>query len=92
MALNTSRWEFLRTLWRGRVDRPFGVRLLGTAGARREATSEELAFFARRVQRLRFLRGHGLIWGRMRMVREVKFHAFEPVRLPPLGDPWPRSG
>lgn len=92
MALNTSKWEFLKTLWRGRVGRPFGVRLLGTAGARREATVEEVERFSRRVRPLRFLRGHGLLWGRMRTVREVQFHAFEPVRVPPLGDPWPRRG
>jgi hypothetical protein len=90
MALNSSKLEFLKTLWRGKADRPYGVRLLGTAGQRREATPEELDGFARRVRRLRFLRGHGLLWGRLRMVREVRFHAFEPVRLPPLGDPWAR--
>lgn len=91
MALNSSRWELLKTLWRGEATRPFGVRLYGTAGARREATPEELEGFSRRVRRLRFLRGHGLLWGRLRMVRDVRFHAFEPVRLPPLGDPWQRS-
>jgi hypothetical protein len=91
MALNSSRWELLKTLWRGKASRPFGVRLYGTAGARREATADELGVFSRRVRRLRSLRGHGLLWGKLRMVREVQFHAFEPVRLPPLGDPWPRS-
>ncbi len=91
MALNTSRWELLKALWRGEARQPFGVRLFGTAGARREATAEELEAFSRRVRPLRFLRGHGLVWGKMRMVREVRFHTFEPVRIPPLGDPWPRS-
>src|SRR5512138_1921882 len=32
MALNSSRWEWLKTLWRGEATRPFGVRLYGTAG------------------------------------------------------------
>jgi hypothetical protein len=88
MAVNGGRWELLKALWRGKADRPFGVRLLGTAGARREATAEELEHFSRRVRPLRFLRGHALLWGKMRTVRDVRFHAFEPVRLPPLGDPW----
>jgi hypothetical protein len=91
MALNSSKWEFLKALWRGKATRPYGVRLFGTAGARREATADELEGFSRRVRRLRFLRGHKLVWGKMRMVREVRFHAFEPVRIPPLGDPWRRS-
>lgn len=92
MALNSSRWELLKTLWRGEADRPYGVRLFGVAGARREATDAELERFARRVRRLRFLRGHGLLWGNARLVRDVRFHAFEPVRIPVLGDPWARRG
>lgn len=89
MGLNTSRWALLKALWRGEVREPFGVRLHGTVGERRDATPEELARFHRRVHPLRFLRGHGLIWGQLQAVREVTFHAFEPVRIPPLGDPWP---
>lgn len=90
MALNTARWEFLKALWRGEARRPFGVRLHGTVGARRAATDQELALFRGRVRPLRFLRGHDLLWGnKLRTVRDVRFHAFEPVRIGPLGDPWP---
>ncbi len=89
MALNCGRWELLKALWRGEARRPLGVRLHGTVGERREATDDERDRFHRRVRRLRFLRGHALVWGRLRTVREVHFHAFEPVRIPPLGDPWP---
>jgi hypothetical protein len=89
MALNSSRWELLKALWRGEARKPYGVRLHGTVGERREATAAEVARFQRRVHPLRFLRGHGLVWGRLRTVREVTFHAFEPVRIGSLGDPWP---
>jgi hypothetical protein len=89
MAVNSGRWELLKALWRGEARQPFGVRLHGTVGERREATAAELERFQRRVRRLRFLRGHRLVWGKMRMVREVRFHAFEPVRIATLGDPWP---
>jgi hypothetical protein len=90
MAMNTSRWNFLRTLWRGEAREPYGVRLYGTAGPRRPATEAELAFFRRRVHALRFLRGHRLLWGnKLRTLRDVRFHGFEPVRIGPLGDPWP---
>jgi hypothetical protein len=88
MAVNSSKWGLLKALWRGEADRPYGVRLFGHAGPRREATADELSAFHRRVRHLRFLRGHGLLWGRLRTVRDVRFHAFEPVRIPPLGDPW----
>jgi hypothetical protein len=93
MALDSSRWTLLKALWRGVAREPFGVRLHGTAGERREATPDELALFRRRVRHLRFLRGHGLLWGsHLRTVRELRFDAFEPVRIPPLGDPWPKAG
>ena len=90
MALNSSRWELFKALWRGEVRRPFGVRLYGTAGERREATVAERELFQRRVRHLRFLRGHRLLWGKLRVVRAVRFHAFDPVRIAPLGDPWRR--
>lgn len=89
MAVASGRWELLKALWRGEARRPFGVRLHGTVGERRAATAGELERFQRRVRSLRFLRGHQLLWGRLRTVREVHFHAFDPVRIAPLGDPWP---
>lgn len=88
MAVNTSRWLLLGALLRGRASEPFGVRLHGTAGPRRPATPEESASFSRRVRLLRFFRGHQLLWGKLRTVREVHFDTMDPVRLPPLGDPW----
>ncbi len=89
MALNSGRWALLKALWRGEARRPFGVRLHGTVGERRAATPAEVARFRRRVRYLRPLRGHALLWGKLRTVRDVTFHAFEPVRIGPLGDPWP---
>ena len=90
MALNASKWTFFRTMLRGKAAGPFGVRLYGTAGERREATPEEVTRFLRRVRPFRFLRGHRLLWGKLRTVRDVRFHAFEPVRIPQLGSAqWP---
>ncbi len=91
MAVNSSRWELLKALLLGRVTRPFGVRLYGTAGERRPATPEEQARFSRRVSRFRLLRGHALLWGKLRTVRELRFDALEPVRIPPLGEAWPEA-
>lgn len=88
MALNASRWLMLKALFTGRASEPFGVRLHGTAGARRPATAEERARFMQRVHRFRFLRGHGLLWSKLATVRDVHFDAIEPVRIPVLGDQW----
>ncbi len=91
MAVDASRWRMIQALWRGEARRPYGVRLHGTVGERRPATAAELERFQRRVRPLRFLRGHALLWGHLRTVRDVRFHAFEPVRIASLGDPWPAS-
>lgn len=85
IAVNTSRWRMLWTMLRGKASQPFGVRLYGTVGERRAATPEEIKRFLHRVRFYRFLRGHRLLWGKLRTVREVRFHAFEPVRIPSLG-------
>lgn len=92
LAVDASRWALLRTLARGKVTRPFGVRLYGTAGERRPATPEEVGRVQRRVSRFRLLRGHQILWGRLRMVRDVRFHGFEPIRIPQLGSAqWPEE-
>jgi hypothetical protein len=89
---NSDRWRFLVAIARGRAGYPFGVRLHGTAGRLRDAMPSEVGQFMRRVRRLRFLRGHGLIWARMRQVRDVQFHSFDLVKIPPLGKvPWPEK-
>lgn len=93
IAVNTSKWRLFRALLQGKVTRPFGVRLYGTVGERRAATPEEVQRFLRRVRFYRFLRGYRLLWGKLRTVREIRFHAFEPVRIPPLGETgWPARG
>jgi uncharacterized protein len=80
LAVHTSRWEFLKSLFLGRFTSPPAVRLTGTVGEKREATPEEMVLFRRRVGRFRFLKGHNLLWGRLRFVRDVTFDAVLPVR------------
>ncbi len=81
LAVNSSRWLWVRALVRGRFAAPPAVRLTGVAGARRPATDAELALWRRRVRRLRGTRGHALLWAEMRTVRELHFDAWEPVLL-----------
>jgi hypothetical protein len=87
MEITAADWEIIRRIFREGFASSF--KLYGTVGEQRDATPDELERFQRRVRSLRFLRGHGLLWGKLRTVRDVRFHAFEPVRIAPLGDPWP---
>jgi len=86
---------FLKALFQGRYETPPGVRLVGRAGIRREATAEEVQRWQDQVRPFRFfrsLKGYKLLWGDMRFVREVTFESFEPLRLGPMTHGlWPES-
>lgn len=86
LAVRASKWQFLKALLFGRVSAPFAVRLMGTVGERRAATDEEASQFRRRVARYRMLKGHDLLWGKLKHVRDIAFDSCEPVRIGSLDD------
>ncbi len=82
MAVNSSKFYWLRSLLSGRFVSPPGVRLYGTAGPLREATSEELALVRARVSSTRWLKGNRLLWSNFTHVRDLGFSSFRPVVYP----------
>ena len=80
LAVNSGKWYWLRSIFRGRFAKPPGVRLMGTAGRRRKATEEETAMWLKRVQSFRPFKGYDLLWSNMTTVREITFDSFEPIR------------
>ena len=81
LAVNSSKWFWLRALFLGRFPSPPAVRLRGTVGARRQATPAEMALWRKRIGWSRWLKGHQLLWGNLRFVRDIHFESIEPVRL-----------
>ena len=81
LGVNSGAWPWLRALGAGRFESPPAFRLLGVAGARRASTQVERKRWQRKVRWLRFFKGHNLLWGKLDTVRELHFHALEPVRL-----------
>jgi hypothetical protein len=81
LAVNASRWFWLKSLIRGRFTIPPGVRLMGTVGEKRKGTEEELAMWLKKVHFAKRLKGYNLLWKNMQHVRDIHFDAFEPVRL-----------
>lgn len=79
LAVNSSKWFWLRSLVGGKFTTPPAVRLHGVAGDLREATDTELAIWQKRVQRVRFSKGYALIWRDMSLVRDIEFTRVEPV-------------
>jgi len=81
MAVNSGKWSLLKSFFLGRFLVPPGVRLMGTAGERREATPHEVDLFKKRFRKYRMFKGYDLLWSRLRHVREIRFDAYEPVRV-----------
>jgi len=76
---SSSLW--LRALIAGRFGSSPAHRLIGVAGVRRTLTEAERKRWHERIRFFRLLKGHELLWGNLGTVRELHFHALEPVRL-----------
>lgn len=82
MAVTTSTKLWLPALIQARFSAPPGVRLLGEVSEPRAASQQEIDELARSIRSTRSLRGHKLLWGDLRRVRDMRFDAFAPVRYP----------
>jgi len=81
LAVNSSRWFWIRSLLGGRFRSPPALRLHGIAGELRPATEREKALWSARVRRARLSKGHALMWRDMDLVREIEFTRAEPVEI-----------
>jgi len=81
LAVNSSRWFWLKSLINGKFTSPPAVRLHGVVGDIREATEAEIALWQKRVKRVSFSKGHAMIWRSMSMVRDIEFNRIELVHL-----------
>lgn len=82
LAVNSGKWFWLRSFLSGRFASPPGVRLYGTAGPLREATSDELSQIESRIRSSKWLKGTQLIWSSFTHVRDLEFTSFRPVTYP----------
>lgn len=81
LAVNSNRWFWLQSLFRGRFTSPPAVRLYGTVGEPRAATEKEVQLWQRRVKRVSSTKGHAIMWANMSTVRDIEFSRMEPVNL-----------
>ncbi|MBN2463034.1 MAG: pyridoxamine 5'-phosphate oxidase family protein [Dehalococcoidia bacterium] len=81
LAVNADKLFWARSLMDGKFSAPPAVRLMGTVGELREATSEESAAWHKRIALAKGLKGYRLMWERMGRVRDIRFESFEPVYL-----------
>ncbi len=81
LGVNSATMPWLQALWLGRFTSPIAFRLTGVAGVRRASTSAEKGYWQSKVRRLRWLKGHDLLWGKLDTVRELHFDTLQPVHL-----------
>lgn len=81
LAVNSTKFYWLRSLISGKFSTPPAIRLVGKAGNLRDATQKEIELWQKRVRRMSFTKGHRLIWRDMIKVRELKFNKIEPVHI-----------
>ncbi len=88
LAVNSSRWFWLKSLIVGRFVSPPAVRLYGVVGALREATEAEIALWQERVKHVSFSKGHAIMWRNMRVIRDIEFTGIEPVHMEMTRQTW----
>ena len=81
LAVNSSRWFWIKSLFNGRFASPPAIRLYGTVGEVREATEKEIKLWHHRVRWTRASKGYALMWKNMKMVRDINFSRVEPVNI-----------
>jgi hypothetical protein len=94
LAVDSSKLTWARALLTGQFDAPPGVRLIGTVGPARTATSEERERFGRAVRSALHTRGGRRMWGNQERLRarDLTITGVVPVRIPAMTrDLWPTS-
>lgn len=81
LAVNSGKWFWLKSLFRGKFKEPPAIRLRGTVGIKRKVSDQEKALWHKRIGPFRFSKGYYLLWKDMDEVREIDFHSIEFVHL-----------
>lgn len=81
LAVNSNKWFWMRSLYKGKFSDYPGVKLYGELGEKRDATSKEFRAFQRRVRKTKRLKGYHYLWKDMAQIREIKFTKAEKINL-----------
>lgn len=81
LAVNSNRWFWINSLFKGRFSTYPGIKLYGKLGEKRKAAEIEIKRLNRRMKMTKGLKGHKYLWGSMTMVREITFTKAEQINL-----------
>ncbi len=80
LAVNSGLMFWVKALRGGRFPAPPGVRLIGRAGTRREATDEEKKVWFDKMKRARRTKGYKLLWSDIKYVRDLEIGSFDLIK------------
>jgi hypothetical protein len=81
LSINSNTWFWLKSLVFGKFNSHPALKLYGTLGNKREATTIEIERLKRRVKHTNGLKGNSYLWGTMAYVREIEFTRVEKINL-----------
>ena len=81
VAVNTSKWFWLKSILRGKFKSIPAIKLHGILGDRRKATTKEILRLNRRMKSTKGMRGNVYLWSDMDFIREITFTRAESVKL-----------
>jgi hypothetical protein len=84
LLLKNNKWFWIKTVLLGQFDHPPGIRLMGTVGKRREATTQEINAFKKPLRKMKLFKGYKPLWGVMQHGRDIFFDSFETVKCGPM--------
>jgi hypothetical protein len=81
LGVNSSKWFWLRSLFKEKFQAYPALKLYGTVGNRRKANPTELRALKRRMKFTSSLKGHKYLWNDMEYVRELTFTRVEKINI-----------
>lgn len=81
LAVNNSKWFWIKSLYKGKFKISPGIKLYGTLGEKRKASDKEINRLNQRMKLTKGLRGNTYLWKKMDYVREITFTKVETVNL-----------
>ncbi len=81
LAVNSKRWFWIRSLFRGQFNEHPAIKLYGVLGERRKASKPEITRLQKRMRLTRGFKGNSYLWGDMQFVRDIKFDKAEKINL-----------
>ena len=81
LAVNSNRWFWLKSLFKGRFNNYPAIKLFGKLGQRREANENEIRMLKNRMKIIRGMKGYKYLFGDLNFVREITFTKGRKVSL-----------